>query len=359
MNRRVLALSVVAVLALSGRAAADPLGIGDPSPKLEVKEFVKGDPVKSFEKGKIYVVEFWATWCGPCKTSIPHISELQKKYKDVVVIGVSVFERDQSKVKPFVEEMGDKMAYRVAMDDVGDKGGEGKMGKNWMEAADQEGIPTAFIINGEGKIAWIGHPMEMDKPLDQIVAGKWDLAKAGADFKKEAARKVKFRALVTKIREAQQAGDNKKLLAVIDEAIKDDAEMENQLGLLKLRTLVTIGDTDKTLEYGNKLVGGALKEQPQGLNGVAWFLVEKPGDKPNPKLMKFALEVAQKADKLAEGKDAAIADTLAKAYYENGDATKALENQERAMKLAKGTPLEKDQDMLDRLDLYKKKAAKQ
>lgn len=359
MSRRVLALAAVVALGLSGRARADGLGIGDPSPKLEVKEFVKGDPVKSFEKGKVYVVEFWATWCGPCRTSIPHLSELQKKYKDAVFIGVSVFERDQSKVKPFVEEMGDKMAYRVAMDDVGEgKGAEGKMAKNWMEASEQGGIPTAFIVNGEGKIAWLGHPMEMDKPLEQIVAGKWDLAKAKEDFKKAAARQAKFRAIAMKIRKLQQEKDDKGLIVLIDETIKEEPEMEVPLGMLKFTTLVKLGDGGAAVAYGTKLVDGAFKDNPQGLNAVAWGLVEKPGEKADPKVLKFALGVAQKADKLAESKSAEIADTLAKAYYETGDVTKALETQERAMKLAKGTPLEKDKDMIDRLDLYKKKAMK-
>src|SRR5947207_6844570 len=110
MLRRVLA--ALAVLARTTAAArADELSVGDPAPKLEVKEFVKGDPVKSLEKGKVYVVEFWATWCGPCRATIPHLTELQKKHKDVTFIGVSVFERerDAAKVKPFVAEMGEKM----------------------------------------------------------------------------------------------------------------------------------------------------------------------------------------------------------------------------------------------------------
>src|SRR5881227_3791659 len=110
MMRRVLAAGIVLALATAARADG-PLSVGDPAPKLQVKEFVKGDPVKDLEKGKVYVVEFWATWCGPCRVSIPHLTELGKKHKDVTIIGVSIAEQDFAKVKPFVEEMGDKIDY--------------------------------------------------------------------------------------------------------------------------------------------------------------------------------------------------------------------------------------------------------
>jgi thiol-disulfide isomerase/thioredoxin len=326
MSRRVLALSAAFILALYGTAFADGLSVGDAAPKLEVKEFVKGDAVKSFEKKKIYVVEFWATWCGPCRTSIPHLSELQKKNKDVVFIGVSVFEQDQSKIKPFVEEMGEKMAYRVAMDDVGSgKGNEGKMAKNWMIASEQSGIPTAFIVNGDGKIAWIGHPMQMEKPLEEIISGKWDLAKATAEFKVETVRKVKTRTFMGKFNVAFRTKDEKAMVTSADEAVKDDPEMAQRISAT--------------------------------LNQFAWRFVEKPGDKPDANLLKFALAMAEKADKLVGGKSGEIADTLAKAYYENGNAKKAVETQERALQLAKGTELEKDASLKDRLEMYKKKAA--
>jgi len=52
--------------------------------------------VKGFDKDKTYVVEFWATWCGPCKATIPHLTKLQKEHPDVTFIGVSVFENDTS-----------------------------------------------------------------------------------------------------------------------------------------------------------------------------------------------------------------------------------------------------------------------
>ena len=182
MKNFVIAGLFAALLAGTATARADSptLNVGDSAPKLAVKSFVKGESISEFEPGKNYVVEFWATWCGPCRTSIPHLTDLQKKNSDVTFIGVSVWEQDQAKVKPFVEEMGDKMAYRVAVDAVGDneKGSDGAMAKTWMTAAGQNGIPTAFIVNKEGKIAWIGHPMSMDEPLAKITSGSWDLTVA-------------------------------------------------------------------------------------------------------------------------------------------------------------------------------------
>src|ERR1051326_1417135 len=108
-------------LVLVKAATAGELAMGDPAPKITVAKFVKGEPVTKFDKGKLYVVEFWATWCGPCRTSIPHLTELQKKYKDVTFIGVSAFERGdgiENQVVKFVSDMGSKMEYRVALDQI-------------------------------------------------------------------------------------------------------------------------------------------------------------------------------------------------------------------------------------------------
>ena len=108
MRKSLFALAAFAMFAGSEpRAQAEGLGLGDPAPPLTVSKFVKGTKVDKFEPGKIYVVEFWATWCGPCKVSIPHLTELQEKQKDVTFIGVSVWENDPELVEPFVQEMGD------------------------------------------------------------------------------------------------------------------------------------------------------------------------------------------------------------------------------------------------------------
>src|SRR6185369_13374592 len=111
-------------------------------------------------------VEFWATWCGPCRDAIPHLNETYNKYKKkgLVVIGQDCFERDDDLVPPFVKKMGPKMTYPVALDDK-EGGGKGKMAETWMIAAGQHGIPTAFLVDTKGMIAWMGHPMELEEKV--------------------------------------------------------------------------------------------------------------------------------------------------------------------------------------------------
>ena len=166
---------------------AKGLTVGDAIPVFKVARWVKGTPVTALEKGRIYVVEFWATWCGPCRETIPHLTELAKKHQGkATFIGVDVWERGadaaavDKKVDDFVKEMGDKMDYAVCRD-----GQDQHMAKAWMQAANQKGIPAAFIVDKEGRIAHIGHPMEeaFTKALDQVIAGTYDLkaAKAAAD----------------------------------------------------------------------------------------------------------------------------------------------------------------------------------
>jgi len=162
-------------------AHASGIGPGSPAPALDVKTWYKGTPVKEFDKNKIYVVEFWATWCGPCKTSIPHLTEMAKKNKDVTFIGVSIWEDDNgSNIKQFVQEMGDKMDYNI-----GYSGNKTGMAVTWMEAAGQNGIPSAFVIKN-GEIQWVGHPMSMEKPLEEIKSGKFDRAAFKTQFDAQA-----------------------------------------------------------------------------------------------------------------------------------------------------------------------------
>ena len=82
-------------------AAPKALNIGDPAPVLDISNWVKGSPVK-FEKDHAYVVEFWATWCGPCRINIPKLTALQARYpaNKLTVIGVSIDQPGPETLRP-------------------------------------------------------------------------------------------------------------------------------------------------------------------------------------------------------------------------------------------------------------------
>ncbi len=192
-------LSRLLFLPLSTLLAAASLGaeLGDPAPALDIKEWIKGGPVDlAAGKGKtVHVVEFWATWCGPCRTSIPHLTELQKRFKDKGVVFIGVSNEKSDVVKKFVTKMGDKMDYAVAIDG-------GKTSEGYMEAFNINGIPHAFVVDKDGRIVWQGHPMAgLDTTLEKVVNGKYDLAAAKAEAAKEAAAQEKEMAAQKKLQQ--------------------------------------------------------------------------------------------------------------------------------------------------------------
>lgn len=92
-------------------------------------------------KGKIVLLDFWATWCGPCRRGIPDLVELQKQYKeDLVVIGISLDSQTKSDVIPFMKEF--KINYQVVYGDAAVVKAYGNI----------QSIPTSFVIDREGKI---------------------------------------------------------------------------------------------------------------------------------------------------------------------------------------------------------------
>jgi thiol-disulfide isomerase/thioredoxin len=134
------ALAITSLRPFFRSPATDALGSLKP-PVWELKD-PDGKLVKSSDfDGKVVILDFWATWCPPCKAEIPGFIELQKKYgeKGLVVIGVSLDEQGLSVVKQFMKEFG--MNYPVVMGDV-----------KLMQDFGGTAIPTTFVIDRSGKI---------------------------------------------------------------------------------------------------------------------------------------------------------------------------------------------------------------
>jgi thiol-disulfide isomerase/thioredoxin len=328
-------IAIAACLAsFSVARAGDILNLGDPAPPLVVSSWVKGEKVEKFEPGKTYVVEFWATWCVPCRATIPHLTELAHKYKDqgVRVIGVDVWEQDTSLVQPFLEEMGDKMDYSVALDSVPKDGkpDDGVMATTWMAAAEEHGIPTAFVVH-DGTIAWIGHPINMDEPLAKITAGDWDPTAKAAERLVAKVKEKKLMAVQQKVYKPFRDRDYKATLAAIEEVTTSDPELIGQFDTVRFASLDGVGDVEAALALGTKLVE-TYQDNAGGLNGVAWPVVDPDRkQEPDRRLVQLALQAAKRADELTKGENMSLLDTLACALYQTGDFAGAVAAEEKAL----------------------------
>jgi hypothetical protein len=170
--------------------------------------------------------------------------------------------------------------------------------------------------------------------------------------------KAKLAKSKSRLDAAFKSGDPNKLVAVIDEIISEDLSAELMHGPTKLTALIKLDQQERALDYAKKLAKSDLSKQAQSLNDLAWAIIDPDaGIKPSSKLIEFAVEIARRADDMAASKDASIADTLAKAYFDSSDVAKAIETQERAVRLASASQDERFiDDLKDRLEKYKRAA---
>lgn len=144
------------------------LGIGSEVSEYPKVTWLKGESIDKFDKNKIYIIECWATWCGPCMGAIPHLNELHKKYgNQIIIVGQGVMENDLTKVRKFVEEMGDNMAYTVAF--AG--GSDSDFARKWLIPAGVKGIPRTFVIQNN-KIVWMPSPVELTDEAIKLLIDK-------------------------------------------------------------------------------------------------------------------------------------------------------------------------------------------
>jgi thiol-disulfide isomerase/thioredoxin len=335
--RNHLALTLALTAGLTFTATSATLNVGDPAPKLQTGKFVQGDPVSDFKNGTPYIVEFWATWCGPCRASIPHLNEIYTRYKDkgLVVIGQDCWEQDEGKVAPFVTSMGDKMTYRVALDNK--EGSEkGKMAETWMEAAGQNGIPTAFLIDKAGHIAWIGHPMTLEEKLiDAVLDGSFDIKKAATEWVESQKNNERIQTLSKKLGNDMRAKDWNAATADCDEFEKMRPDWAGNLKTTRFKILAGKGDYIAAYAMLRELAD-AQKTNPAQQNELAWMIVsDKSLEHRDLDLAQTLAQRAIDGAKADQPKSEAL-DTLARVKFLKGNKDEAIALEQKAVDLAVG-----------------------
>lgn len=326
-----LALIFVGIVNANGQSApTNTLNIGDSAPELKYSKWIKGEPIKSFSGDHLYVLEFWATWCGPCKAAMPHITELQKQYKGkATFIGVGVWEKvplsksyDSSlpSVMKYVKGNDANMGYSVIADN-----NEQFMGTNWLKAAGENGIPSTFIVKNN-KIMWIGHPNSLDSIIPKMLNGTYDMQAFKAKFDKRADAGRKALAananMFDPMNNAIKAKDFKTAFAILEKLGTDQPDFKAPLMIMKFGILLTEVNEKEAIEFAkqNKLSAGSILEQTYTAEGLS---------------KETYLWAANNYGNTSAVTNPIIFDALATTFAKGGDFSNAVINQEKALEIAK------------------------
>lgn len=281
------------------RPRAAPLAIGFPAPAIGIDDWVHPGTVRpvapftAFEPGKIYVLEFWATWCPYSRAAVPLLAVLQERHAadGVVVIGLAVdfpgsLRGFLAEADPDVRDLAALAGrYCLAVDP------DGSVQTAFMDAISEQSLPTAFIVGREGLVEWIGHAQDLEDPLGRVVAGTWDRA-AFADrwARLQAGRDCVFEAMA---------------LLVADKAAEAAARLDR---------------------FATDHAADAV-----ALNEAAWVVVERSDYGPLPDAVIAAAERIAGRSVFLTPTDGNHLDTLAHVLALRGNLAAAIETQRRAV----------------------------
>jgi len=312
----VLLSTIVCAAAVAQPGGRNKLKVGSQAPGITVDTWVKGE-FKAAE-AEVYVLEFWATWCAPCRKSIPHLTELQDEYGEdgLKVVGIST-DSDAALVDPFVKRQGLKMSYIVGIDK------RRQTQRAWMNAAGLKGIPAAFIVDRDGIIQYIGHPMseEFEDVLSKVMSGRYDK-------KKSAQAKESIDAAM----HCRTGNSWSEAIKAYKNAIAIDQIVFAQLYIDMFEMLlIDKNDTAAAYALANEIILERGSEDPELLTWLATAISMNDKITGSARRMDVAMKAAKAALSFAKRKtDPKYISTVALVYFSDGKIDEAIKWQRDA-----------------------------
>ncbi|HUU83946.1 MAG TPA: TlpA disulfide reductase family protein [Phycisphaerae bacterium] len=328
MIKPYVVIAVLAVLLAAALPARAELSVGDPAPKFTIDTWLEGaaeDPAAG--KGeKIYVLDFWATWCLPCIYQMPELAEFQRAYRDqgVVVIGVTgpVQGQQLEQVRQFLKARPGGVGYTIGWDS------SMRMWDNFLTAAGSEGIPYLFVIGRDGRIAYHGYESPKAKDaVNDLVAGTFDMERAVARAQNEPKIRQKF----AQLNLAVMMKNWTQATALLDEVLELDPTNEQALMWGYQIRVNEMGPTADVRAWVQAFIDKHSKDTAS-LAAMARLLmmIEEPGER-LPDLM---LRAARGAHDAGGGKDAEATEIYARAAFRVGHLDEAIRLQTLAVESA-------------------------
>jgi len=328
----VLCLAVLAAWGASApRAAAGAAGGDKPKPVaaphlLDKVEWLKGRGHKRFQRGNVYVLDFWLPWQGYSRDALPSLCALRKKFAQERVVFISVATAPLgAAITPqiFLERRGD------AFDDIVARDVNYTTYQSFSDIGALDSLPGVVIVDRTGNIAWYGSPFE-DVEAGLVATLADDTATSLGLVRK---RKAEVRAMKETIESFDRAYRHKlwtTALTEIDKLIAAPGQHDFIAPRLRYQVLAYLGKKPEAAAYGRTLVDSVYADMEYELDMIAWFIATAKLPEGGRDL-DLALAAAEKARALSYGKDWSILDTLARVHARRGELDQAIAVQTESM----------------------------
>ncbi|NOX58533.1 MAG: TlpA family protein disulfide reductase [Planctomycetes bacterium] len=322
-----------------GESVCAALKVGDVAPPVTVTDWIKGKPMDILKdgKGKVVVLEFWATWCPPCIQLIPDNTALYKRYKDQGLIFVGITDTGQGQqlksVQDFVAKQGDRMSYPIAFDRTQKTNIEYVMGTGAV------GIPHSVIIGKDGRVAWFGHPLEpMESTIKDLLLDRFDPKKAALEAEKQA----KLATLMNDFNFAIQRGDWDRCLSLTDQMLTVDPA---NFDAMRFNVYIFVEElrSPERLKTWSKAMMTKNADNAKAMAIMSSLMLAMPG------LTDRQPEMAVQAANLSLASTSKSSDTLqmvAQVFFQMGLVEQAIEAQTKAVAAADKFDVENVQGVL-------------